>query len=268
MDRVYEKFLDYVINQMEFFKEKESGFDLKKEEGKYIIPFRPVLIAGDDITFITDGRLGLPFAEKYLELISRENLTTDKKISSCAGVAITKTKHPFFRGYKLAEELCQSAKEQAGKVKISKNKETSRLDFYVAYGGFSGSLMEIRRKKYSINNCRLNFGPYLAASEDLSKEKNIKHLKNGIKDFINTKKWPRSKVKEFREYLTLGEKAVQYFRRDKILKGRQLYDLPETGRGYSVNIWRDGSTPYFDMIELLDFYPEHFLNMGQVNTDA
>ena len=155
MDRVYEKFLDYVINQMEFFKEKESGFDLKKEDGKYIIPFRPVLIAGDDITFITDGRLGLPFTEKYLELISRENLMTDKKISACAGVAITKTKYPFSRGYKLAEELCQNAKDQAREAKISKNEETSWLDFHMAYGGFSGSLMEIRRKKCSINNCQL-----------------------------------------------------------------------------------------------------------------
>ena len=74
-------------------------------------PFRPILKEGDDITFITDGQLGsIPFAEKYLELMSNRTLLNGKRLSACAGVAIIKPKYPFFRGYSLAEELCQRAK--------------------------------------------------------------------------------------------------------------------------------------------------------------
>lgn len=255
MLNVYKEFLDFVINQMDFFKKEENGFEIKQQENKDILPFRPILIAGDDITFITDGRLGLPFAEKYLELISKKSiLNGKKKISACAGVAITKTKYPFFRGYTLAEELCQNAK-----IEARENKDTSWLDFHVAYGGFSGSLSEIRRKKYFTKDGQLHFGPYLVASKDLNKEKNIIHLKNGIKDFIDRKKWPRSIVKEFGESLTMGRKVSEKFRDQAKLKGRPLYDLKETGKGYSTNVWENESTPYFDMIELLEFYPEYFL---------
>lgn len=260
MDSVYEEFINYVIEQMDFFLSKDSPFEIKEENGKYILPLRPILIAGDDITFITDGRLGLPFAEKYLELISKKELLINKKLSACAGVAITKTKYPFFRGYRLAEELCQSAK-----IEARNEKDTSWLDFHVAYGGFSGSLSEIRKRKYYTSDGQLHFGPYLAASDDLGNEKNIQHLKNGISVFMDKEEWPRSKVKEFRECLTLGEKSSEYFREEAKLKGRELYDLKETGKGYSTKIWQNAYTPYFDMIELLEFYPEYFLKR-QVNS--
>ena len=261
MESVNKEFISYVIDQMGFFLSKDSGFEIKQENGTYIIPFRPILREGDDITFITDGRLGIPFAEKYLKLMSEKMLLKDRRISACAGVAIIKTKYPFFRGYKLAEELCQSSK-----VKARKEKDTSWLDFHVAYGGFSGTLSEIRKRKYHTKAGQLHFGPYLVASEDLSNEKDIQHLKNGICAFMEQEEWPRSKVKEFRECLTLGEIASEYFREEAKLKGRKLYDLKETGKGYSTNIWQNGFTPYFDMIELLDMYPKYFLNKGQVNS--
>nr|WP_269849654.1 hypothetical protein [Methanosarcina horonobensis] len=52
--------------------------------------------------------------EKFAE---KEGTKGDEKIqlSSCAGVAITKTKYPFYRGYELAEDLCKNAKKRIQK---------------------------------------------------------------------------------------------------------------------------------------------------------
>ncbi|NLU11100.1 MAG: hypothetical protein GXW90_09260 [Tepidanaerobacter acetatoxydans] len=254
MQSVYEEFLNYIFEQMDFLLSDESGFNIQLENGKYIIPFRPILREGDDITFITDGRLGIPFAQKYLELMSDKTLYNENKLSACAGVAIIKTKYPFFRGYNLTEELCQSAKREA-----RENKGTSWLDFHISYGGFSGTLEGIRKNKYTTSSGQLHFGPYLVASSDISNEKNIFHLKRGIKTFKNKEEWPRSKVKEFREYLTLGKSASQQFIDEARFKGRKLYGFKETSKTYNINVWQDGFTPYFDMIELMDLIPEYFL---------
>ncbi|NLJ40449.1 MAG: hypothetical protein GX352_02380 [Clostridiales bacterium] len=263
MDNAYDRFLDYVIGLMDYFLEKKNGFDIEMEDGKYIIPFRPILVEGDDITFITDGRLGLPFAEKYLELVSGDNLPGNKKMSACAGVAITRTKYPFFRGYTLAEELCQSAKASARELKNNEGRETSWIDFHIAYGGFSGSLEEIMNKRYTVNGDRLHFGPYLVICGDMSNERNIGHLKEGIKQFKDPEKWPRSVVKRLRDHLTLGENAPKHFMDEATIMGRELHSLSETGRGYGISLWRNGYTPYFDAIELMDLYPDYFLNGGK-----
>lgn len=261
MRKVYTEFLDFVIGEMDFYMDKNSGFKIHKDKDKYIIPFRPILIEGDDITFITDGRLGIFYAEKYLELMSSMTLQNGKKLSACAGVAISKTKYPFFRGYSLAEELCQSAKKMTREKGRHNRKDTSWLDFHVAYGGFSGSLEQIRSTKYKTQEGSLHFGPYLVACDDKSNEKNIYHFKKGIKTFMDKEKWPRSKVKEFREILTLGKDVSQRFIDDAKLKDIHLYKHEETSKDYSIKAWVDRWTPYFDMIELLDLFPERYLDI-------
>lgn len=254
MQDVYKEFLNFIFENMDFFQGNNSGFKIEQDnKGKCIIPFRPILVEGDDITFITDGRLGIPFAVKYLELLSSKTLFNSKKLSACAGVAITKTKYPFFRGYSLAEELCKRAKNEA-----RKNEGTSWIDFHVAYGGFSGTIEEIHKRKYSIQDGLLHFGPYLVSSADKNNDRNIFHLKEGIGTFLNKEKWPRSKVKEFREILTLGIETSRKFAVENNLK-EKLYDFKDTGKEYNKNIWHDRFTPYFDMIELMDLFPKHFL---------
>ncbi|MGI5875574.1 MAG: hypothetical protein ACOX6X_01970 [Dethiobacteria bacterium] len=256
MYKVYREFLGFLVKQMDFLT-KEPGFNIQNEGNKTILPFRPILIEGDDITFLTDGRLGVCFAKKYLELMSCKTLPKGARLSASAGVAIAGTKYPFYRCYTLAEELCSAAKREA-----REKPGTSWLDFHVAYGGFSSSLEEIRKANYSINEGQLNFGPYLIPQEgengDFDNEKNIKHLTEGIKQFLSADGWPRNRVKELRGILTLGKKATEQFLKQMDIKGNKVHAIP--GRGYHLSGWENNKTPYFDMIELLDFYPEHFLN--------
>ena len=80
-------------------------------------PIRPIIMGGDDITFVSPGKLGIYFAEIFMKEFSEKEVSDGEKLSSCAGVAITKTKYPFYRGYQLAEGLCSNAKKMARKKK-------------------------------------------------------------------------------------------------------------------------------------------------------
>ncbi len=255
MCEAYQEFVGFIKNNMDYLLTEKSGFYIQNEGSKTILPFRPLLIEGDDITFITDGRLGVYFAKKYLELISRKTLSNGKQLSASAGIAITGTKYPFYRSYLLAEELCSAAKKEARKYP-----GTSWLDFHVAYGGFSGALENIRKDNYTINEGQLNFGPYLVSDrkKDMDNENNITYLLKGIKKFANPDNWPRNKVKEFRSILTLGKQSTEHFLRQMNIKGKNVVTLP--GKGYHISGWENNKTPYFDMIELLDFYPAYFLD--------
>ncbi|HQH72964.1 MAG TPA: hypothetical protein PK360_12880, partial [bacterium] len=41
----------------------DLSFDLKRLEGKWMLPLRPILLGGDDLTFVCDGRIALDLAE-------------------------------------------------------------------------------------------------------------------------------------------------------------------------------------------------------------
>jgi hypothetical protein len=111
-----------------------------KDHGEFrqIVPARPVVIGGDDITLIVRADLAAPFAARFLELI--EELTKDNKLhakipnglSAGAGIAIAHKSLPFLTLNALAESLCKFAKKKA-KSKGKKDNEPwpSMLAFYV-----------------------------------------------------------------------------------------------------------------------------------------
>ena len=95
------------------FDTYEKRKDYPGEKGKKNIPLRSIIIGGDDITFVCDGKMGVYFAKIFLEAFEGQQVSDKEKLSACAGVAITKTKYPFHRGYELAEDLCKNAKKTA-----------------------------------------------------------------------------------------------------------------------------------------------------------
>ena len=241
--------LRYIIANMEFLCSSESGLNIKKKGDKYILPIRPILNAGDDITFICEGKLGVHLAEKFLRLMKEKPLSKDQKLSACAGIAITKTKYPFYMAYELAENLCTNAKNPA-----YKERGTSWLDFQLIYSGFSNLNL---RNKPQAEGGRLRFGPYLV-DDNTMEEHSIKNLKEGIRLFQNPQLWPRSKVKELRTRLTTGKEGTKVFLEGMKAKGINLYRLP--GYCYEVDGFIGNKTPYFDMVELMEFYLPYFLD--------
>ena len=89
-----------------------------------VVPARPVLLGGDDVTIIVRADLAIAFAEKFL--LDVEDLTKAKfaslrdrhpglpdRLSACAGIAVVSAGHPFQAAATLAEGLCDSAKDRA-----------------------------------------------------------------------------------------------------------------------------------------------------------
>jgi hypothetical protein len=228
--------------------EQAHAIQLKSDvsSGKNFLPFRPLISGGDDFTFICDGRIGVHLCEFLIKKFA-EKTFGGEQLSACGGVAIVKTKYPFFRAYHLSEELTGLAKKTA---KVTELPNAATLHYLIAGGGFvDANYSSIVETQFMCSNGQLLNGPYFIGEGSPG----ISQLKEGMRHF--KKNWPSSKVKELRTALRRTAPEQAYFlatlkARDKPLK------LPNG----KEKLWEGEGTPFFDMIELIDFYPEPLLN--------
>lgn len=236
---------------------KDNSFP-QNSNGKRVLPLRPIIIGGDDVTFVAEGRLGLYFAELFLKEFEKHSVTIapplstcagvtlDPHLSACAGVAITKTKYPFYRGYVLAEQLCGTAKKR----RREENSSGSWIDFHVAYGGFSGDIEEIRQKHYTAPQGKLCLRPYKIGDSGEYVFNALVHNKKQLMSRLSPK------IKEMRQVLYESESRTQEFLAALKTRGTPIDKIFEDLQDYRQNLWKDKKTPFFDMIEILDFYPD------------
>lgn len=241
----FQKMLAELIEKIPEMKD----FKLDKEDNKTILPLRPIIIGGDDITFVSEGRLGIWLAEVFLEAFEEQTVSDGKPLTACAGIAITKTKYPFYRGYHLSEELTKSAKNK----RKDKKDTGSWLDFHISSGGFSGTLSEIRKRQYKTTDYELLMRPY-KLSDFKEILKGVAKLKSKGKE--DKAEYPRSKIMKLREVLFLGKTEMELFEIE--LKAKEL-KLPKYKDFEGDRIVKDQKTPYFDMLELMELYPEFAL---------
>lgn len=238
---------------------------------------RPLVLDGDDVTFVVDGRIGIPTAAAFLNQISKEKITIDKEeipLSACAGVAVVKSHFPFYRAYQLAEELCRSAKMKGKIIAQKKGKEDevgNWLDFHIVHSGVTTELRELRRKNYNVpgmklldplqyeehgsvlmrlNQYHLLWRPWCTAGhvEEQCKWEHFKHIFN---EFNDMDKWPRSRLKRLRNESIKSETDVQLLLSEFKSRKKPL-PLFDGNNEY----FREHRCPYFDALELLDFYIE------------
>lgn len=242
---------------------RENGFAVQKDkDGNKYLPLRPLILGGDDITFVCEGRLGLYFAEKFLQTwtekansqLSKYGKPKNGEFTACAGVAIANTKYPFYRIYSFAQELCTSAKRSAREAK-----KGSWIDFYNISGTKSGNLDVIRRDEGVIRDLELYFGPYCLGADQ---EKSLQHLKNGMYEFSQ---WVRSDIKELRTAFYSGKEVLDTYLMDMAAKGNRLPYKERVGVDYSDKGYVGMRTPYFDMLEMMEYYPLFLPGGGMKN---
>lgn len=263
--KVQEAF-NYLIEQM-----PEITDNLCKElniVNKHKLFIRPIIIGGDDITFITNGKIGVYLAKLFIEKLQEGELSDGKPLYACAGVAITNYKYPFYRGYQIAEELCSIAKAKSRELKEkTDNKQKSWLDFHVVFGGISDSVSEIRETQYNNDITKAGDKTFIQrpfgikTNTKFDMDKYLEPMKTfSEKDSQGKKKFPRNKIKELRSAIIKGKDECEKFTHH--LNAIDL-NLPSLGDEFKNNQIVNGGTPYFDMIELLDFYPEFELMKGE-----
>ena len=233
------KVVHVVGKQKEVFKEFSQKLDLATKEAanhafkvvsnkfkdKQIIPIRPVVLSGDDMTVIIRGDLAIDYAKafisafeektkEHLGVILREQhvFTEDKDyLTACAGIAFIKSSYPFYYGYQLAEGLCGEAKKD---TKAIHGADTNYLPpscmmFHKVQDSFINDYRDIVDRELTAKGDGLSFkaGPYyihpqdskrtmdelIKASELLNSE-NDDGIKSGIRNWISLRLEDKSKA--------------------------------------------------------------------------
>ena len=116
-----------------------TGSDGDGEEGRAMLV--PVVLAGDDVTFLAPGDAAIDAAAAFLsafdEAAGEDPVCGPLGLSVAAGVALVKRSFPFSVAYGLAGELCHSAK--------TRSRRCSMLDFHVLYDSTVTGLEALRR---------------------------------------------------------------------------------------------------------------------------
>jgi hypothetical protein len=219
-------------------------------------PMRPVLHAGDDLTFICHGRLGVSVAVRQLlnfeaaaaELMSEWSGLFRAPLTACAGVLIMPQKFPFSRAYRLCSQLCDSAKAARAN---RPDPNQSYLDFHLLTEGAGGDLSSIRE-----DSCRASDGGNL-----LYRPYSLR-LGRTFADFESLQKQlraesARSSNKDLADALVSGKQATEVFLSHMHSRGKQLPDPGDAGiqsSGWTEDSPTEQSTPYYDPLEMLDFH--------------
>lgn len=225
----------------------------KSLDGKtYYLPILPIVYGGDDITFICDGRLGISLAIEYIRNFEKETAERPDcrgKVTSCAGIAIVKSHYPFAQAYKLAEDLCNSAKNYRRKIEI----EGSYLDWHFALSGFSGGIKEIREREYKVKKGWLTLRPVTLDENPKESLRAWPVIRRGIEEFRRPN-WVgrRNKLKALREVLRLGPESVKQFMLRYEIK--RLPEVAPSMTDLSEKGWHGDYCGYFDAIELCDWF--------------
>jgi hypothetical protein len=233
-------------------QERKARYAPIAADGTRDLMFVPIVTGGDDITLVTDGRLGLSVAAFFLKTLAEHGRVQNSPVYACAGVAITGNRAPFARAYKLSEALCKNAKQAL----TSKNLEGSALDWHIAMSNLDEGIFGLRQREYTVASGELAQRPVVVGTTTPKSPAYINYdrFRALITDFADGPNWydRRNKVKALRDILRNGGEAVENY--------RNALDLPEfsllddgTAR---QNGWSGTQCLVFDAIEAIDIFED------------
>lgn len=241
---------------------EENREELKDDTGieDGLFPLIPIIVAGDDITYVTNGKIGIETARVFLEHLYNNEIEIYNgemvNLNACAGVAIVRTSYPFIKAYELAENLCENAKKELKKQ--YSDKDYSLIDWHLEQGDLRGSIEEIRMEHYkTIEDGRdLFMTPVYLNNEDNCIWKTYDNFKEAYNNLnhreIKEEYIARNKIKELREIFKKGESETELFL--KVNKLTSYFSRLKNTKGeYCFN---DEGCMYYDAIEIMDLYIE------------
>jgi hypothetical protein len=264
IDKCYKAALDKTIKAFNdeyadyLLRRKEQGLPTPKKKNKNDIiedfdepPLLKLISDGDDITLVIGGRFALDCAALLLREIEKTDVNerpfADVVPTACAGVVLFHDHYPFSEAYKLAEELCASAK------KPSREKDGSYIDFHLHQSGSVASLHHLRERQFVVDGKSLIARPWRILTTETPQTPKFSWFEKNIRIFKDDNKIPRNKTKALRNAIAAGETQADIAISQ--MRGNELPELPKIENPSNKSKY----AAYFDLLELYDAY-ENLLN--------
>lgn len=226
----YNDMQNVVKKQIENGNLKDLSLEETKENGEKQInfPIRRIIRAGDDICFVSEGRIGIECAVEYMKALWKRS---EGKNSACAGVAIVHQSYPFYKAYEIAESLCSSAKKYNASLDKEGCANACAIDWHIEYGEMYGGLDEIRKHYVDADGKSILARPYFVCGKAEYEGKagnrtyaNFKQTMEEMEYALHNKcedeedrMIARRKLKELRTYLKESDEAVDaYFEKSRL----------------------------------------------------
>lgn len=220
----------------------ESVADKFKE--KTIVPIRPVVLSGDDMTVIIRGDLALDYANAFIaafekttkhylgKILQEQHVFAEGKdyLTACAGIAFIKSSYPFYYGYQLAEDLCGQAKKDTKAIYGAETNylPPSCLMFHKVQDSYIVDYKDIvERELTAKDGLSFKAGPYyihpqtskntvedLVKASKLLNSENGDGIKSGIRNWISLRIEDKNKADQRKNRMLQifsDEKAVETF---------------------------------------------------------
>lgn len=257
--RVHEKTLASFKATVEWIIDHYDVLDAELELKSNMMPIRPIIVGGDDITFICNARIAVQTSQFLMQQLLSD--ADGMSIASCAGIAVIPTSYPFFRGYEMAEQLCDSAKSKMRAYNESHTiSESCWMDFAFLHGETAPTLEQFFANEYSSLTGNMHFGPYRVygrtesvASGDIE---GLPQVLDCTAQFNAGKVMAHNKVKELRSVLQDNEHMWTVFLEQLRNTGASLPNVAGW-EAFIDKLWAKIDshmrTPYTDAIELMDY---------------
>jgi len=267
---------EHAVEMVDLFPLKKEMRENQGHSNIHFLPIRFLVYGGDDITFVAEGRLALELAAIGVKAYESGSAGMDRKVSAAAGVAIIKTRSPFYPAYQWAESLCGKTKE------VIKNKDflkrngysdksyPSAINWVIAEGDVSEWFKEsdsgLTMKPYM-----LTILPQHADSTEtvghwdwLRKQvlRDLHHAIHGRNSEEDDDR-ERSRRSKFRNMITLWYKGEQFVQKELGRWTDLQIDFPQKyvwklRNPYTVQHHTE-ATPFLDAMEIYEFLPERSL---------
>lgn len=222
-------------------KMKEKKLD-KLDLADNYFPIRKIILAGDDVCIVTEGRIGLECARLYLEELFKAN-DDNMTLSACAGVALVHRNYPFYKAYELAERLCFQAKKCIAGYAEHAGADICAIDWHIEFGEIAGGMDAVRAHYITKDKRHLEGRPYIVCGDECGLNTVGAHQYRAFLDVIRKiqvkeDSASRRKLKKLRSVLKSGSIETDVFIKKNLLTGVI-----------------DGKEPeLFDALELMDTF--------------
>lgn len=210
---------------------------LTDNTGKKLVPARPLVLGGDDVTVVIRADLALYFIDAFVkefERYSNQELgkkNPNDKLTVGVGMVVCPTGYPFLKAFDLSEELVKNSK----KLTALMGNRPSSMDYIVITNDTENDIDSIRAHLFTAEDgSKLTAKPMLLSGNNLAQ-----FVENGISVL---EKLPRSTL---RNSLSVCRKGVK----EALQNYTKLKDNIERGLGGRANQNQMGATEFSELFK-------------------